>query len=174
MGNHLFDVHLWSVFLFLNNVIISQSCIGACPFTQDIWYPPTRNWCLTTGTYLVFFLVPMGTELIWTFFTTTTKRHLCSFFGSCLKWGFHNHFVSACIVNLTVRRSAFMWICYKVFWLLNGQNTGRDGDSNPLRQNEDCYQSMLLPPSHHGWMVQKSFNGLSNESNTSSMYVLSK
>ena len=35
---------------------------------------------------------------------------------------------------------------------MNNQYSIPRRDSNPPRQSEDCYQSMPLPPSHHGWV----------------------
>ena len=39
-----------------------------------------------------------------------------------------------------------------IFLLLNDPYTILRRDSNPPKQSEDWYQSMPLPPSHHGWV----------------------
>ena len=40
-----------------------------------------------------------------------------------------------------------LWTCV---W---GQYTTPKRDSYPPKQSEDCYQSMPLPSSHHGWVI---------------------
>ena len=44
-------------------------------------------------------------------------------------------------------------VCRQVFLLLNDRYTILRQDSNPPKQSEDCYQSMPLPPRHHGWVI---------------------